>query len=195
MTYAHNRNWANQFMPDIKRLLSSVPPDRMRMRMRFDEADFIKDTQQGTDLVVLSSRQLAIACRVREFRYYERYRHEFTIRSQSNGHRTELEKITEDHFGDFMFYGFVGPKEDGIVRWSLVDLDVFRDGVIFGGATGIEKPNYTRDGRLDGTALTAFKFSRFPESLIVAGNIDPPKRHQSMQFGLFDAGADARSLA
>ena len=52
------------------------------------------DRLQATDLVMLDARDMRIAARVRRPGYFQRYPHQFTIRSSlPSGGETELSKI------------------------------------------------------------------------------------------------------
>src|SRR5215831_10674635 len=65
-----------------------------------------EDQKHNTDLIVLRLEAVRIACRVRDWRYLERYADEFTIRqSRPSGVDSELGKIMFG-WGDYILYGF-----------------------------------------------------------------------------------------
>ncbi len=128
---------------------------------------FEQDTEEATDLVILTTRASKIACRIRDYNKYKLFINEFTIRSRSQyGGRTEIHKILEG-LADWMFYGF-GENEQ-VVKYSIIDLDVFRKNYEL--VTPTEKKNH------DGTEFFAFDIGRFPSDILIKSDI-------SIQFGL-----------
>lgn len=92
-------------------------------------ADEYRDMRENSDLVVLKLDSVRVACRVRKYRYWKQYGHEFTIRtSRPSGVKTELEKLLEG-FGDFILYGFANANasENVLHAWGIGDLEVFRN--------------------------------------------------------------------
>lgn len=113
--WQHDKRWADQFIPQIREIVA---------RHLILEAPLEEDVHHNTDLIVLHTPALRIACRVRRSQYAERYGDEFTIRTRRlYGTKTELAKIIEG-WGDVFFYGF--GDDAGIHRWLLGDLNVFR---------------------------------------------------------------------
>jgi hypothetical protein len=113
--WQHDKRWSDRFIPEIRGIVA---------RHLILEAPLEEDQQRNTDLIVLRSSAVRIACRVRRAQYAERYGDEFTIRTRRlYGAKTELAKLLEG-WGDALFYGFAG--DEGITRWLLGDLDVFR---------------------------------------------------------------------
>ncbi|GIK15664.1 MAG: hypothetical protein BroJett003_06280 [Planctomycetota bacterium] len=110
-----DKRWSDRFIPQIRELVA---------RHLILEAPLEEDQQHNTDLIVLRSSAVRIACRVRRAQYAKRYGDEFTIRTRRlYGSKTELAKILEG-WGDALFYGF--GDDAGIRRWLLGDLNVFR---------------------------------------------------------------------
>jgi hypothetical protein len=110
--------WADQFIPQIKRIVGPhlLVPSSLEV-----------DRNQAADLVVLTARNLTIACRMRRPGYLPLYRNHFTMRSQrDNGTKTELAKIREG-WGDWMFYGHASDDHGRIVLWWLLDLAAWRE--------------------------------------------------------------------
>jgi hypothetical protein len=113
--WQHDKRWSDQFIPQIREIVA---------RHLILEAPLEEDVHHNTDLIVLYTSAVRIACRVRRAQYAERYADEFTIRSKRpGGTRTELHKVIAG-WGDVLFYGFtVGGQ---VARWVLGDLTVFR---------------------------------------------------------------------
>jgi hypothetical protein len=118
--YADDRRWADQYIPEIKRI---VGPHLLI------ESPFEVDTKQAADLITLRVKDMTIACRVRGREYLGRYGWQFTLRlKRDSGAPTELEKI-RDGWGHWMFYAFATSNDDykaGFARWFLIDLGVWR---------------------------------------------------------------------
>ena len=150
--YDINRRWSDRFIPDIKRLIGShllsIAPDTM-------------DFSQATDLVMLDARDMRIAARLRRPGYFERYPHQFTIRSRlpSLG-ETELQKIVNGH-GDWMFYGHVSDSQTHIEHWWLIDLRAFRAALIRH-ANGGHRVTMGDQINPDGTWFKWFDVRSFP---------------------------------
>jgi hypothetical protein len=159
--YRRQRRWSDQFIPAIKRIVGPY---------LLEESSFEVDTKQAADLVVVRAKNLTIAARIRRANYYQNrnYRYQFTVRSFNNGHKTELQKIT-DGWGDWMLYGFAASDDENeteIAHWRLLDLDVFR-------ASCIRKTYTVRRGdNGDGTAFVAFDIPSFPSDLVIATSED-----------------------
>jgi len=134
------------------------------------EPPIAEDQERNTDLIVMKMDSVRIACRVRKESYFERYGHEFTIRSgRPSGNKTELRKVVEG-WGDFMFYGF-GDGEI-IKHWSLLDLKVFRSR-LFSMALKNQVP--IQKGNHDGSSsFMSFSIQNFPSSLVVASGDGVP---------------------
>ena len=151
-SYMLNRHWADQFLPQIGRI---VGPHLLH------PSTFEVDTQHATDLVMVSATGLDLACRVRRPGYADKYPFEFTVRSRTKyGAKTELPKLV-DGCGDWMFYGHADESET-IWRWWLINLDAFRaamvrvDCIRHRAADTIPNP--------DGSGFVAFDLREFPES-------------------------------
>ena len=117
MTWQDDKRWSDRFLPEIKRHLGEH---------LIGEPPVEEDAERNTDLIVLRMEAVRIACRVRKFTYLSSFGDEFTIRSgRPSGIKTELTKIVEG-WGDYLFYGFADQTETRLVRWTLMDLRVFR---------------------------------------------------------------------
>jgi len=117
--YEDGRKWSDQYNPDIKLCLLPYLGD-------VDEATPEEDMQRNTDMMAtVGGRLVRVSCRVRDHKYLKKYGEEFTIRDQCD--YSEFVKI-QDGWGDFLFYGFAAPPEDGlwVARWSLICLEKFR---------------------------------------------------------------------
>lgn len=117
MSWQGDKAWADKFLPEIKRILGEH---------LITQAPMEEDAEHNTDLIILKLDAIRIACRIRRYGYFEKYRDEFTIRSgRPNGCKTELAKIIEG-WGDYFFYGFSNEDESGLLAWFLGDLRIFR---------------------------------------------------------------------
>jgi hypothetical protein len=136
------------------------------------EAPLALDMQRNTDLLILrfdDVTRLNVACRVRRHEEYwkREYSKEFTIRSERpTGAKTELAKVVDDEFGDYILYGFAHESEPRLFSWILGDLEVFRywwwDFTNhYGKKPGTEWPNG------DGTWFRAFRIDDLPKEFVV----------------------------
>ncbi len=149
--YNANRSFSDRFLPEIKSIV---------MRRYVITAPFEEDVKRNTDLMVLSNAGVRIACRVRNYSYYDSFRHQFTIRSHSKyGGKTEIDKVREG-WGDCMFYGFVNQAKTALHSWTMIDLNVFRNYEKL--MLLPETPN------TDSTRFLAFDYDDFPPKLIIA---------------------------
>lgn len=160
MSYQEDRVWSDRFIPCIKRL---VGPHLL------EPSSFEVDTKQAADLVVLTAKNMTIACRVRRHGYADKYRYEFTVRSaRDSGARTELEKLT-DGWGDWMFYGHAAQSSPIVERWWLIDLSAWRAALIRDPGS-VVKGNKSNG---DGTHFVYFDVRSFKDSgkpLLVAAS-------------------------
>lgn len=161
-TIGPDRRWSDKYLPQIRAIVGPrllVPSSLER------------DRNEGADLVVLTGRNVTIACRVRRHGYAERYPNQFTIRShRESGMATELEKMRAG-WGDWMFYGHEAQNKTDIDPWWLIDLGVFRTLLTDNEARAVPRvlcdeavPNF------DGTSFNAYHLDRFPPNtgLIIA---------------------------
>jgi len=119
MGFDEDFGWQAQFLPTICRIVGPhllVPtPESI-------------DQTEAADFMLLRGGEIFVAARVRRCHYIEKYGKEITIRSRRDtGARTEWEKICEDGFGDWMFYGFHTGDGLDICPFFLLDLHVLRD--------------------------------------------------------------------
>lgn len=157
-----DKRWSDQFIPEIKSILG---------QHLIGEAPKEEDALRNTDLIVLSMAPMRIACRVRTPEFYRRHPNDVTIRSERHsGRRTELVKVVDDGFGDYMLYGHGTNLIDGsasLRAWVLLKLCEFRAYYVEersrGWQPGILKSN--GDGSSD---FRCFPVYCLPSSCIVA---------------------------
>lgn len=77
-----------------------------------------QDKFQNTDFVV--NQFINISSRQRLYKYFELFPGDFTIRKES-----EYPKILKG-FGDYLLYYFLDRDQQHIIKWSLINLDIFR---------------------------------------------------------------------
>ena len=153
--WAEGKTWSDQFLLEVKSLLG--------MHL-IATAPLEDDRERNTDLIVLSLGSMRIGVRIRDYKYYEKFGSQFTIRSRGrNGAKTELQKIIDDGFGDYFFYGF-GDDQLGLIKaWCICRLDIFRKYYSEESLPGIGRENFGYD-----TCFRAFYWRWFPPEFIVA---------------------------
>lgn len=111
-------NWSNQFIPDIKKILTK----NAQIFLNIEIANAQDDMERATDFIVtVSSGQVAV--RIRRDGYSNKYR-DWTIRSfRSSGTKTELEKIRQ---GFASWYLYLWTTNNQIADWVLIDLNKVR---------------------------------------------------------------------
>lgn len=168
MSYAVDRAWSNQFIPQIR---SIVGP------LLLVESPIEVDTQEAADLIVMRARDMTIACRVRRQGYAERHPWDFTIRAKrDSGAKTEFSKIVEG-WGDWMFYG----HDDGrgtVDRYFVIDLHGLRAELIRDSYRPRRQlPDCSRPiSNGDGTYFLAFDVRKLRASDILASSHEIPRQ-------------------
>lgn len=161
-SYALDRCWSDHFIPAIKQIVGPllVVP-----------ATFELDTQEATDLIVLTARDLKIAVRIRRHQYVQDYANDFTFRlRRDSGATTEFTKIMQG-FGDWFFYGFaaVGSTTE-LCRWSIIDLDRFRYRLLQIGYHDAWDCVAETKSNGDGTHFMKFDVRQFPTAVIASSH-------------------------
>lgn len=169
--YQREREWSDQFIPEVKKIVGQY---------LLKTADFRQDTTEATDLIVLCAEGLRIAVRMRRPGAAEKFPFDFTIRRWlANGCPTEMHKIV-DGWGDWLFYGHARALDSNeICRWWIVNLHALRSHMIrYGKAAGkpVTLPN-SNDGGM--TRLTAFNLQHFKAhplvpAILIAGSHEIP---------------------
>ena len=77
---------------------------------------------------------------------------------RDTGAKTEYEKIVNERWGDWFFYGHADHSETSIARWWLVNLEAFRDGL---GHEACGHITLTLKSNHDGTYFWAFDLWSF----------------------------------
>lgn len=158
VSYEQDRKWADDWLPLLRALIGPY---------LLGQSSFEEDTQCAADLVVLTAKDMKIACRVRRPGYAKRFPDQFTIRSRrASGSSTELEKIVADEWGDWLFYGH-DDEHGRIDPWWLINLTVFRHH--WWTNAGVMHRPQTNNG--DGTYFTAYPLSLFPAALIIGDSV------------------------
>jgi hypothetical protein len=118
VNYYRQREWSDVFIPQIKAILG---------QQLIQTAPFHEDTKRNTDLIMVSSGCVRIACRVRKHDGLAKgYGNQITIRTQTRHKKeSEFDKILAG-WGDLMFYAFENEAGDGFAQWVIVSLDYFR---------------------------------------------------------------------
>lgn len=174
MSYQSDRQWSDQFIPQIKRIVGPY---------LLEPAPLEVDTKQAADLIILRARDMTIAARVRRHGYADNYPYEFTLRSRrDSGSKTEMSKIT-DGWGDWMFYGHEEHPNNGkLGRWFLVDLHAWRAHFIREGQRTRKSIVHGEKSNGDGTSFCWFdltSFQSYPPILIAASHEVPNAQRAS----------------
>lgn len=152
-----DKKWSDRFLPEIKRILGEN---------LIGEPPVEEDMERNTDLIVLKMEPLRIGCRIRRFKYFEKYKDEFTVRSgRPSGIKTELSKIIEG-WGDFFFYGFSDEQEESLLSWNLCDLKVFRLWFNQQIVAAQKVPGIPKNNTDNSSNFLVFKFDELPQSFI-----------------------------
>lgn len=160
MQWIEDKHFSDKFLPQIKYILSE----------HLLIVDSQEDSLRNSDLVVYRMETVRIACRIRRYKYFAKYKHQFTIRkSRPSDAKSEIAKIIEG-WGDFFFYGFSNEEETNLVFWSLCDLTVFR---LWFGRQLFSSPEkilpgehqYNDDGSSD---FVVFNFADLPQDFIIS---------------------------
>jgi len=117
MSWKADKRWSDKFIPNIKPILGTH---------FIAEPPIEEDRDRNTDLIVLNMDSIRFGCRIRKYKDYSAYGHQFTIRaSRPSGTKTEIHKIVEG-WGDYFFYGFSNKEETDLEDWFIGDLKIFR---------------------------------------------------------------------
>lgn len=159
MGWREDKARAERHNPQIKSILG---------RLLIGEAPEQIDMHEATDLIVLRMDPVRIACRIRGWKFYERFGDGFTIRSyRPSGAQTELAKISGG-FCDLYFYGFEDTEQERVGAWVVLDLDVFRDAYKAYMAGGRPMVVDRRDNTDGSSSFVGFRLSEFPTELVKA---------------------------
>lgn len=111
-----DKKFSDKFIVEIKHILGEY------LLVEYKD----EDIYHNSDLVVLRLDNVRVACRIRRYKYFAKYGHQFTIRkSRPSGRKSELTKIIEG-WGDYLFYGFSDEANTALHYWTLCDFKVFR---------------------------------------------------------------------
>lgn len=145
-----NKAWSDKFIVKLQMVagcLITAP------------APLKEDAIRNTDLIVLSARNVRIACRVRRHKYYLSNPFDFTIRSSlDSGSETELSKILAG-WGDYLIYAFSNVAETNLEAWRIIDLACFRH--LY---PQLKKQTISNG---DGTHFAAFDVRNMPPRIVV----------------------------
>lgn len=159
-SYQKQRAWAEQFMPQVKRIVGPL---------LLEPANFELDTSEATDLIVMRARDMRIGVRVRQkwVGEHEQFKWQFTMRSKNGKGKTELQKVTEG-FGDWLFYGFANEDTGEIFLWYVVDLDAWRTQMIRNKSAVASGQTDNKDG----TWFAWFDVRTFTVPILIASSHD-----------------------
>lgn len=110
--------WQRNFLPAIRK---HVGP------LLVQEAPLDLDQSEATDFLLMDARDRRIAARVRREGYRDQYGRQVTFRSwRESGVDTGWQKIVQQGYADWFFYGHYTGHPWTIEPWFVIDLDVFR---------------------------------------------------------------------
>jgi len=120
-TYADQREWADRFIPEAQRVITTVLSRIVDVQVAPEHEDNLR----ATDLLIDNVRNWGFRVRRPDCPFRD-----FTVRAVINsGRRTELAKIMAGH-GDQYLYAWTSEASDANRRfseWAVIDLDSFRD--------------------------------------------------------------------
>lgn len=118
-TYPSDREWADSFEDQIKTIITDVSDEIIEIVVAPEQYD----VEAATDYII-KIKGGTIACRVRQFFYFEKYR-DFTLRyARTSGTKTECEKIKEGYADWYLYCWGDKPK---ISFYVLINLRALRD--------------------------------------------------------------------
>lgn len=129
-----------------------------------------EDLKDGMDFIIDDITK--VAWRLRTFKYYEKYKKEFTIRSEVRKNITEFDKLRKV---DYFLYTFLNEKETDFIYWKIYDLDRFFIEYDFlmtihkGTVINIFKEISNKDGNAQPSAFRIFSDKKFKNALIKEG--------------------------
>lgn len=143
---------------DLERLTNKMLDEIIKKHFDVYQLMYFRneDLNHVCDITVVTNtfEVIAVGKRVREYKFYNDYKDEFTIRE------LELHKILNGH-GDYIIYGFLSEDKTKIIRYFIIDLKEFRSEY----HSSKERPHYNKDG----TMFYAFKYWQFNNSVKVYG--------------------------
>lgn len=163
--YASGRTFGDRCMSQVKKIVEKHVHQYVSPAAHAVESTCEVDRTQATDLhVVFSQPRCNVAVRMRDLTYWQRFRGEFTIRAPH-----ELQKMTQQGFADFLFYGF--QQNEKVVYWRLADLAVFRS-EYWQAKNQKRKIGSSIDNKGDHTQFVAYRWQDFSEHFVIAEHWD-----------------------
>lgn len=163
-SYEGDLNWQRRYNRKLQAIAVAAAPRHVR------RGTWREDRHRNSDLVIHSSGDLSVACRLRRYEKWEDHWYEFTIRaSRPHGTLTELAKALEGA-GDYFLYGF-GRLDGEIPLWTFADLEVFR---------AVYEPDMGREfENPDGSSsFYVFRWDEFPEDFIIDQSREIKQRYK-----------------
>lgn len=168
-------NFSERHMKAVRDTLGNLPAKTF---FNVETADFKKDTENATDLVLeMGSGDIAVRIRKSAYRKYG----DWTVRSDSNGHRTEIDKLREG----FARWYFMGYSQDDVSRlacWWLLDMDKIRQ-------AGILEKRRKPHTNGDGTAFVAIPIAELERAgCVVASGKNQVERQRDVAYAFAEIG-------
>lgn len=136
MSYADDREWADKYTPQIRRIVKSLAGMIINIRIATDE----EDVKIATDYQIITLDGTSIGCRLRKgINFFYDY-NDITFReTRPSGVLTELDKIKAGN-PKWYLYGWVDTN-DKISHWVFIDMDKLRHSGL------LENPDDRRSNR------------------------------------------------
>jgi hypothetical protein len=164
-SFENDFNWQRRYNRKLQSIAATAAPRTVR------RGTWREDRHRNSDLVIHSSGDLSVACRLRRYEKWEHHWYEFTVRASRPrwGTTTELAKALEGA-GDFFLYGF-GRADGEIPLWTFADLEVFR--AVYEPTMGREFEN--PDGS---SSFFVFRWDEFPGDFILEESPESTRRRK-----------------
>jgi len=158
-TYLENRKWSDQYIPEMRRILSKY----FWCKESEIHEDIERDLMENTDLILPNGQ--TVACRVRKNEYLYSYRYQFTFRySNPFGCKTEFEKML-DGYGDWLFYSFAENNTNKLSAGFIGNLDAFR--LWYFDVRPRSKPLEFKQNEGDNNGFVIFRYTEVPNFLYI----------------------------
>lgn len=166
-TYEQNRTFADNLGDPLTRIITSNLGVIASVQLAAD----VTDRRAGADYRVTLSKGSDVLVRIRRYATYK----DLTIRSFSNGNRTELDKL-QAGYGDWYLYAWT-EGDERITDWMLVDLDKLRRAKLL----EREWKQITNKDGVTGFIVIPRGYLRASEC--IAGEMHPPPKRSDCGYG------------
>lgn len=157
--YKESRNWADRYTESLNQIGARIMYHNNLMGVYFVLPTLNQDRRQGIDMHVITE-PIKFSYRVRQASALPYFYRGFTIRTSSQGHPSELEKVQTDTYADYLLYGIASADKNGEIT-AAVMLDMKSVGAqLKNDPSLIEKAT-------KGNGFVEFKYDAFPYPVVV----------------------------